>query len=112
MGPIESFFLVDIQTFIAMPESTAQRIAASDLVSMLSHISLRDISKVEDRLFCRNSGNHSIYKLSVFSNLIGRGGGCSLERTALRAKFPLTGKNTGNFLRFCLQMAWHIPLFS
>jgi hypothetical protein len=35
-------------------------------------------------------------------NLRLSGGGCSLDRTALRAQFPLTGKNTGIFLRFYL----------
>jgi hypothetical protein len=32
------------------------------------------------------------------------GGGCSLERTALRAEFPLTGKNTGIFREFVLKL--------
>jgi hypothetical protein len=31
------------------------------------------------------------------------GGGCSLNRTALCDRFPITGKNTGNFGDFGLE---------
>jgi hypothetical protein len=40
--------------------------------------------------------------MSIINSLQGTGGGSSLLRTPLGGKFPLTGKNTGNFAIFPL----------
>jgi hypothetical protein len=72
------------------------------------------VGNVEDNKSQRLLGCGRYLKLSL--DFLGKvnGGGCSLERTALRNQFPVTGKNTGNYLEFqidCTAMNPPISLY-